>query len=454
MKSVLVVDDEISAQRSYRMILKDNYHLFFASNGEEALKILKKEEPDVIILDVIMPGMDGIEVLKKMKMDDVSIPVIVVTATKMVKTAVEMMKAGAFDYLTKPFDVDELEILLAKALSERDLLNEVHYLREEVEKNHSFGSLVGESKVIKDLQRLIAQIARTKTTVLITGESGTGKELVAHAIHHHSPRQNKPFIAVHCAALTETLLESELFGHEKGSFTDAHEKRLGRFELADSGTIFLDEISEMSPSVQVKLLRVLQEQEFMRVGGTKLVKVDVRVVTATNQDLEKLVKEGKFREDLYYRINIVPIFIPPLRERLGDIRLLAMNFLEKYKKELNSPIREISAEAMRLLEEYKWPGNVRELENAIERAVVLAEKDVIHPDDLPISVKKEVNVSGLKESVLSGELSLEEAKNNFERELIIEALSKTGGTQTEAAKLLKTTRRIFKYRMDKLGIQG
>lgn len=452
MKPVLVVDDELSAQRSYRMVLKDDYRVLVASNGEEALKVLEKDEPGVVILDIIMPGMDGIEVLKRIKKIDVEIPVIIVTATKTVHTAVEAMKLGAFDYITKPFDVDKLEIVVAKALNARGLINELHYLREEVEKNYGFSNIIGESEEIKEVQRLIAQVARTKSTVLISGESGTGKELVARAIHHQSPRNKKPFVAVHCAALTETLLESELFGHEKGSFTDAHERKIGRFELADQGTIFLDEISELSPGVQVKLLRVLQEQEFMRVGGTKMVKVEVRVVAATNQDLEKRVREGKFREDLYYRINIVPLFVPPLRERKSDVELLTLHFLKRYKQELNSPVKEITPEAMRLLEEYQWQGNIRELENVIERALVLADKEIILPEDLPLNIKREVSIADLKQSVLSGELSLEEAKDNFERDLIREALSKVGGTQTEAARLLKTTRRIFKYRMDKLGI--
>lgn len=452
MKSVLVVDDELSAQRSYQMVLKGKFDIMTASNGREAIKLMKGENPDAVILDIIMPGMDGIEVLKRIKKMDTDIPVVVVTATKMVRTAVEAMKLGAFDYITKPFDVDELEIIIAKALNERGLLNEVRYLREEVGKDYRFENIMGESREIQDLKHLITQIARARATVLISGESGTGKELVARAIHYNSPRGNKPFVVVHCAALTETLLESEIFGHEKGSFTDAREKKLGRFELADMGTIFLDEISEMSPSVQVKLLRVLQDQEFMRVGGTSSVKVDVRVVTATNKDLEQVMREGRFREDLYYRINVVPVFIPPLRQRGGDVPILARHFLEKYEKELNSPVKEISPKAMKLLEEYAWPGNVRELENVIERAVVLADKEVILPEDLPMSVKREVNVNGLKASVLSGEISLEDAKNNFERDLIKEALSKVGGTQTEAARLLKTTRRIFKYRMDKLGI--
>ncbi len=449
METLLVVDDEYSARESFRIIFKDRYKVILAEDGEKALKILEEEPVDVMILDILMPDMDGLEVLKRIQRMENKPIVIVVTAVRSIKTAVEAMKLGAYDYITKPFDVDEMRLVVSKAIENHILKKEVNFLRDEVKKAYSFHNIIGKSKVMEEVFETIAKVMDTDSTVLIQGESGTGKELVARAIHYEGKRKRFPFVAVHCAALPDTLMESELFGHEKGAFTGATERRIGRFELAHRGTLFLDEVSEMSVNVQSKLLRVLEEKEFMRVGGTKPVKVDVRVITATNQDLEKKVKEGTFREDLYYRINVVPIYIPPLRERKEDIPLLVEHFLKKFTREVKSTVKEISPEALEILMEYSWPGNVRELENTIERLVVLVrDSEVILPEHLPENIRPARKKVGISLS----EKGLEETINEIERDLIIQALNKTNWVQTKAAKLLGTTRRILKYRMDKLKI--
>ena len=449
MRKILIVDDEVSVRDSLRMIFKKDYQVIMAGSAEEAIIKVKSEEPDLIFLDIIMPGKDGMQALKEIRGMHPQIPVIMLTATKTLKTAVEAMKLGAYDYITKPFDVEELKLIAQKALESRDLRRENRRLQGEVEERYHFDNIIGKSKEMRDIYATIRQIAEKNSTVLIHGESGTGKELVARAIHYNSHRKNKPFVAVNCAAIPETLIESELFGHEKGAFTDAQTRRIGHFELADQGTLFLDEVSELILPTQAKILRALQERDFVRVGGGKTISVDVRLISSTNKTLEELMARGAFRSDLFYRINVVPVTIPPLRKRKEDILLLAKHFLDKHA---GVGKKKISPEAMDILIAYDWPGNVRELENIIERIVVLTTSDTITPDDVPSSLKTESRVELIKLGVLGGRISFEDAEKEFERDIIIEALKKSNFVQTRAADLLGISRRILKYKMDKYSI--
>src|SRR5262245_34445314 len=360
---VLVVDDDEGLRESCRLILEEDYEVLDAPNGAEGLEVLRGSEVDVVLLDVRLPGMDGLEVLQKIKSLDEQIEVILVTAVKTVRTAVTAMKLGAFDYLTKPFEEEEVLAVVRRALERRALQRELAFLRSELARRDNGGDIVGESAEMRRLFHVIAQVARTSATVLITGESGTGKELVARAIHSQSPRREKPFVPVNPAAISETLIESELFGHERGAFTGAYQKKLGRFELAQGGTLFLDEIATLKAEMQAKLLRVLQEREIERVGGTRRIGVDVRIIAATNVDLKRAVATQAFREDLYYRLNVVPIALPPLRSRRDDIALLAEHFIRKYNQRFGKHISGISDDARAALEDYHWPGNVRELQN-------------------------------------------------------------------------------------------
>ncbi len=451
-QSVLVVDDEVGARESLRMILKKDYEVFLARNAEEAFAQVKGHSPDVILLDIILPDIDGLKVLEIVKKNEPDALVIMITATKTVKTAVEAMKLGAYDYITKPFDIDELRLIVGRALSTRALQKEVIYLREEVDKNSGFGEMIGKSKGMRDIFHMIRQVADSKSTILVIGESGTGKELIARAIHYQSNRKNHPFVTINCAAIPETLIESELFGHEKGAFTHAIDRKLGRCEIANQGTLFLDEIGELSLNTQAKVLRFLEEKEFNRVGGSKTIKVDVRLIAATNRDLNQLIRKGAFREDLYYRINVVPMVLPPLREKREDIPLLIDHFIAKYNAENNKQVKGLSQEALKLMLDYEWPGNVRELENLIERAVTLTSNQHIQPNELPISVIQLPKFNGLKESILDGKLSLVSGEEKFEREIIQDALRKTNYVQSQAAEMLGISRRILKYKMDKLGI--
>ncbi|HEX9758959.1 MAG TPA: sigma-54 dependent transcriptional regulator [Nitrospiria bacterium] len=453
MHRLLVVDDEYSVRESIKLILKNEYQILFASEGEEAVQCFEKEHPHLIILDILMPKMDGIQVLKKIREIDPILPVIMLTATKTVKTAVEAMKLGATDYITKPFDVEEISILIKRALEKQDLEREVKTLRWEVKKKFGFGNiLVGKSPPMKEVCSKIEQIADTRTTVLITGESGTGKELIAKALHYNSSRRHKPFIAINCAAIPETLIESELFGHERGAFTDARVRRLGHFEMANSGTLFLDEIADLSPATQAKLLRVIQEKEFLRLGGTQTVKVDVRLIAATNKNLENAVKEKLFREDLYYRVNVVSLFLPPLRKRKEDLPPLIQHFLNKKAEEENKKPKRFSDSAMDLLLKHPWPGNVRELENIIEQVVTLTPEELITPENLPDKLNRQIRTNSLREETLSGNISFENALLEFEKDILLSALRKTNFVQTHAANLLGISRRILKYKMDTLGI--
>ncbi|HXF92680.1 MAG TPA: sigma-54 dependent transcriptional regulator [Nitrospiraceae bacterium] len=451
-KRVLLIDDEPRVRASLKMVLEPTYDVITAADAQEGLDLFRRESPNLVLLDVIMPGTDGLTVLQAMRAEDRSIPVIMLTGTKSVKTAVDAMKLGASDYLSKPFDVEELRIVVARTLESHDLEREVRYLRAQVVNRYAFHNLIGKSPAMQEIYAKIEQVADSRTTVLITGESGTGKELVARALHYNSSRRDRPFIALNCAALPETLIESELFGHEKGSFTDATARRVGQFELANSGSLFLDEIGDLSPVTQAKLLRVLQEREFTRIGGVQPIKVDVRIIAATNKNLDDLVRRGTFREDLYYRINVISLYLPPLRERGEDIPLLAKHFLDKRIEEEKRPPQEFSKEAIELLSRYPWPGNVRELENVVEQALLWSQGATILPEHLPTSLRSDSRSSSLREDTLAGRLSLEKAVMEFEREIILDALKRTNYVQTHAANLLGISRRMLKYRMDTLGI--
>lgn len=450
---ILIVDDESSVRDALRMVLKEPYETAAAATGEAALDAVDGGVFDVVLLDIIMPGMDGLEVLERLKQRPRSPQVVMLTATKTVKTAVQAMKLGAFDYITKPFDVDELLVIVERAVQTAALSREVEALRTEVGMRFGFDNVIGHSEKIRAVLATVSMVAPLKTTVLITGESGTGKELIAKALHYNSPRAQRPMVTLNCAAIPENLLENELFGHERGAFTDAHNKQVGQFELADQSTIFLDEIGEMAPSTQAKILRVLEQGEFLRIGASAPVQVDVRIVAATNRDLHREVREGTFRSDLFYRLNVVAIHLPPLRERREDIVPLAHHFLKAKAAELGVPERRFDAQALDMLLQYGWPGNIRELENAIERALVLSRAPVLTAADLPAHMAADHEWSvPAQESVLSGQTPLGDAVDRFEHAIIRRALEQTDNNQTRAAELLGTTRRILKYKIDKLGL--
>jgi DNA-binding NtrC family response regulator len=452
-KRVLLIDDDPRVRASLKMVLEPIYDILQAGDAQEGLDVFRKDEPNLILLDVILPGTDGLAVLQTLRMESKMTPVIMLTGTKSVKTAVDAMKFGAADYLSKPFDVDELRIIIDRVLNSSELEREVKQLRAQVVQRYAFHNLIGKSQVMQEIYSKIEQVADSRTTVLITGESGTGKELVAKALHYNSSRRERPFIALNCAALPETLIESELFGHEKGSFTDATARRVGQFELANTGTLFLDEIGDLSPITQAKLLRVIQEREFTRIGGVQPIKVDVRIVTATNKNLDDLVRKSQFREDLYYRINVIALVLPPLRERGEDIPLLAKHFLEKRLDEERRPRIEFGKEALELLTRYSWPGNVRELENFVEQAFIWSQNATqITPEHLPTLIKNDSRSTSLRDDTLAGRMSLEKAVMEFEREIILDALKRTNYVQTHAANLLGISRRMLKYRMDTLSI--
>ena len=386
---LVVIDDEKNAADALGALLRDDgYETQVAYDAEAALRLLEAQEPDLVLTDLRMPGMDGLELLGRIRQMHPSTMVILMTAYGTVKNAVKAMKLGAEDYLSKPVDVEELELVVSRALEKKSLLAEATVLRQRLEQKYRFDNLVGESPPMLEVLKSVRQIAPSKASVLLLGESGTGKELFAQAIHENSPRKRRPFVKVNCAALPETLLESELFGHEKGSFTGAIAARAGRFELADGGTLFLDEIGEITPTVQVKLLRFLEEHEFERVGGNQTLKVDVRVVAATHRDLEARIREGLFREDLFYRLNVIELHIPPLRERRTDIPILAHHFLKRFAEANDKEVQGFTDEALALLARHSWPGNVRELENAIERAVVLASEPLLSPAHFPTLVAR------------------------------------------------------------------
>jgi DNA-binding NtrC family response regulator len=452
-KRVLLIDDEPGVRSSLKMALEPEHEVLCAADAPEGLELFRRESPHLVLLDLALPGADGLSLLATLHTEDPPLPVIMLTATKTVRTAVAAMKLGAVDYVTKPFDVEELRLIVAKALAARELEEEVRTLRAQVSSRYGLHNLIGRSPAMQEVYTKIAQLADGRTTVLITGESGTGKELVARALHYNSIRRHGPFVALNCAALPETLIESELFGHERGAYTDAVTRRIGQFELAHGGTLFLDEIGDLSPATQAKLLRVLQEREFVRIGGTQPIRVDVRIVAATNKSLEDLVRQKAFREDLYYRINVVSLRLPPLRERREDIPLLARHLLDKRLEADKRPPQRFSPAAMDLLVRHHWPGNVRELENVIEQILVWSRGPEILPDHLPASCRGNGRAPSLREEVLSGRISLAEAVTRFERDLILDALERTRHVQTRAAALLGISRRMLKYRIDLLGLQ-
>ena len=447
MGRVLVVDDEAGVRESLRMLLKDECEVVTAENVSAALRAVDDAPPDLILLDLIMPGGSGLRLLERMKHLDPAPPVVVLTATQTVATAVDAMKLGAADYVTKPFEVEALRIKVRQLLEHRALAQEVVRLRDEVRGRSRLGQMIGRSSVMQDAFHTLRRVAPSRANVLIFGESGTGKELAARALHELSGRSSGPFVVVNCAAIPETLLESELFGHERGAFTDARERRIGRFEAASGGTLFLDEIAEMAPALQAKLLRALQERSVERLGASQPIDVDVRFVAATNRDLDRDVAGGRFRADLYYRIAVVPITLPPLRERRGDVPLLVEEFLKRPAAEGRES--RLAPEALAALERYAWPGNVRELENAIERAVALADGPELGLADLPPAIVQAEQLEALRESVRAGRLGFEDAVARFEKDLLVEALERNGWNQTRAADQLGITRRQLKLKIDR-----
>ncbi len=458
MPTVLVVDDEASVRESLRMLLKSECEVETAEGVDSALEQIARATPDLVLLDVVMPGRSGLDLLAELGERGVKVPVIVLTATNTVAVAVRAMKLGAADFVTKPFELDALRIKVRQLLEHSSLVREVEVLRDEVRDRQQLCDMVGRSAPMRELFRQIERVAKARATVLVTGESGTGKELAARAIHQLSSRSKGPFVAVNCGAIPHELIESELFGHEKGSFTGATARRIGRFEAADGGTLLLDEIGELEASMQVKLLRALQERTIERVGGSQTIEMDVRVVAATNRDLEAEIEAGRFRSDLYYRINVVPIELPPLSERREDIGLLAASFVERWQRaerEAGGEPRPMtfSKAARSALEGYAWPGNVRELQNAVEHGLAMAEGDVIGLEHLPLAIRSTGNAEALRESWRSGRLTFEEAVAQFETEILREALERADWNQTHAARELGITRRVLKLKMDRFALE-
>jgi two-component system, NtrC family, response regulator PilR len=464
---LLIVDDEPSMRDMLRIVMRrDGYDVEVAANGKEAIEMLKRERIDLLLSDIRMPDVSGVDVLRAAKEANRDIVAFMMTAFASTDTAVEAMRLGAVDYFTKPFNMDELRLKVRQHLETLRLKQENVLLKRALNTKNEFCNIIGRSNAMLDLFKMIETIAKTNSTVLITGESGTGKDLVARAVHYNSLRREHPFVALNCGGLPETLLESELFGHMRGAFTGADSNKKGLVEVAERGTIFLDEIGEMNQAMQVKLLRVLQERRFRRLGGTEEVHADIRVIAATNQDLQKMVAEGRFREDLYYRINVIHVHLPPLRDRLEDVPLLADHFLTKYAQGVEKPVRGISHEAQDLLSAYVWPGNVRELENAIERAVALEQTPLVLPESLPGQVRAGAGMPGrgvtAAAPAAASASSLPEIKEGFDLEALGEefyrhyialALEKTGGVQSKAADMLGMSFRSFRYYAKKLNVK-
>jgi two-component system response regulator PilR (NtrC family) len=465
---ILIVDDEPSMREMLRIVLRrDGYDVTVAANGSQAIDILQRERVDFLLSDIRMPDISGVEVLRAAKEANRDLVAFMMTAFASTDTAVEAMRLGAVDYFTKPFNMDELRLKVRQQLEALRLKQENVLLKRALNTSNEFCNIIGRSDAMLDLFKMIETIAKTTSTVLITGESGTGKDLVARAVHYHSLRRERPFVALNCGGLPETLLESELFGHMRGAFTGADTNKKGLVEVAERGTIFLDEIGEMNQAMQVKLLRVLQDRRFRRLGGTEEVQADIRVIAATNQDLQRMVAEGRFREDLYYRINVIQVHLPPLRDRREDVPLLAEHFLTKYAKAADKPVRGISHEAQELLSAYAWPGNVRELENVIERAVALEQTPLVLPESLPTHVRtlgsgsvKGVGAAAPGSSAASAGLpdikegfDLEALGEEFYRHYIALALERAGGVQTKAAEMLGMSFRSFRYYAKKFNLR-
>ncbi len=446
--NVLVVDDEKHIREGLGRVLElDGYRALLAADGKEGMEILERGDVDLVITDLKMPQLSGEELLRRSTAQFPNLPVIILTGHGTIENAVQAMRDGAYDYLTKPVNLDRLSLLVKRALSNRELAIRHRALQEELEKKNQFANIIGKSESMKRLFEVIQQVAPTRASVLITGESGSGKEIIADAIHYNSPRKDKPLIKVHCAALTETLLESELFGHEKGAFTGAVARKRGRFELAHLGTIFLDEIGEISQNVQIKLLRVLEEKSFERVGGEEKLDVDVRIIAATNRDLKEEIRQGRFREDLYYRLNVVHLHIPPLRERREDIPLLISAFLREFARENGKNIEGIEPKASTALYNYSWPGNVRELRNCIESAVVMAKGGILTLDDLPPYIHTDSEDNYIK---LATGISLAEG----EKKIIQSTLNQLQGNKTRTAEVLGIGRKTLHRKIQEYGLEG
>ena len=455
-KKILLVEDDEYVLGSIKILLnKEGYEVNTALNGLEALGLYRKDSYDLVIADLKMPQMDGIELLKQLKLEFPDVSLIMMTAYGSIRTAVEAMKMGAYDYVAKPVSAEEIRLVIQRAFERQNLITEIRTLRKELEERFGLDNIIGKSNAMQRVYDLILQVANTDATVLITGETGTGKELVAHSIHHNSKRKNCPFVVINCSALPESLLESELFGHEEGAFTGATKQRIGKFEYADTGTVFFDEMGNLPLSMQTKLLRLLQEKSFERIGGNQTIKVDVRVIAATNKDLNKLSQEGGFREDLYYRLNVIPIKLPPLNERREDIPLLVTHFIEKYNKAFKKDIKSISQNALNIMMSYHWPGNVRELENLTERAVIMAKSHIINEVDILIPNQKQ-RMEGLKE-MFDGRItdnSFDEFLAHCEKTYITTLLKQYKGRIYSSAKIsgidAKTLyRKMKKYNIDK-----
>ena len=446
--TVLVVEDEEKLRRVVELQLKAaGYEVEQAGTAEDGLKLA--DHADVILTDLRLPGQSGLELLTTLRSQDSRTPIIVMTAFGSIETAVEAMKAGAVDFLPKPFSLDHLMTVIEKALELKNLRNENRELRAELSQRYEFDNIVGRSEAMREIFATIDRVAPTRATVLMCGESGVGKDMIARAIHHHSPRADRPFVKINCTALPENLMESELFGYEKGAFTGANTSKPGKFEQADTGTVFLDEIGDVPGSVQVKLLRILQEREFERLGSNKTRHIDVRVLAATNVDLRAALEQGTFREDLYYRLNVLPINIPPLRDRKEDIPFLANHFIKKSQKDLGSPVESISEGAMERLLSYHWPGNVRELENVIERSMVLASGKVLEAADIKLDLAPKTRAAAV-DSFLPDGMTLDQ----FEQSIIKEALHRANGNKSQAARLLGLTRNALRYRLTQMGIES
>lgn len=456
MRRILIVDDEQSMCDFLSILLeKEGYNVESSTHSTEALRMIQQGDPiEMVISDVMMPEIGGIELLKRVKAFNPNLIVIMITAYATTETAIEAMKIGAYDYLTKPFKVDEIKIVVSKAFESLQLREENVFLKQEIRAHSRFDNILGISAKMVRVFDTIRKVADLGSTVLITGESGTGKELAAAAIHYSSARKDKKFVTVNCGALPENLLESELFGHVKGSFTGAFQNKEGLLEIADGGTFFLDEVAETSPAIQVKLLRVLNDRKFKRVGGLKDISVDVRIIAATNKNLNEMIQKNFFREDLFYRLNVIPIIIPPLRERHEDIPILVDHFIRKYSKLCGKEPMSISVEAMSILRSYHWPGNVRELENIIERSIALENHDVLTPSSLPsylYDLREQFDIPG--NHLPEGGMDLEKVVGEFEKSIIVKALHRTNGIKKEAAKLLNVSFRSLRYRIEKYELQ-
>ncbi len=447
--TILIVDDERNTREGLERALQNRYDVRLAEDVARATQILESEPVDVLLTDLRMPGDDGMKLLRRAQSLTEPPVCIMMTAYGSIENAVAAMQAGAQHYLTKPVNLDELELVIQRALDSRRMSAENINLRSQLDKKFGMENIVGESPAMQRVFEIVQQVAPSRVTVLITGETGTGKELIAHAIHNLSPRKNGPFVAVHAAALPTSLLESELFGHEKGAFTGAVERRLGRFELADGGTLFLDEIGELEPAMQVKILRVLEERTFERVGGQKTISTDVRLVAATNKDLKKLVNENKFRDDLYYRLSVVTVELPPLRQRREDIPLLVRSFLAEFSRENHKNVTELTQEAVNVLMAYDWPGNVRELRNAVEQMVVLARGERLTVRDVPATIRGGADLTKIAVVRPGTTMTVEEA----ERQLIVQALKETSGNRTAAAQKIGMSRRTLHRKLKKYGLE-